>query len=86
MSARVSIDDLAFAADWCANGYEGHQDGSDQDNVDALARVSAWIQAEIQRREIEQMTRRLATESGRPQNDPNVRAKARELVEQAGER
>jgi hypothetical protein len=77
----VSMADLAFAADWCANGYEGHPDGSDQDNVDALARVAEWMRAEIRRREVDQVARQLATGSGRPASDPAVREKARQLVE-----
>lgn len=81
MNSRVSIDDLRLASEWCAEGYEGHKDGSDQDNVDSLARVAAWMQQEILRREIDQAARQLATATGRPTNDPTIRAKAREMIE-----
>jgi hypothetical protein len=88
MSNRVSIDDLRLAAEWCAEGYEGHENGSDNDNVESLARVAAWMRQEIQRREIDQTTRRIARlleGTGRQANVPAIRAKARELVEKDAE-
>jgi hypothetical protein len=67
VAQRVSINDLLFAEDWLANGYEGDPD--EDDNVDRGKRVAAWIHAEIERRQQAAADRaavaRVAEETGR---------------------
>lgn len=79
MSARVKIDDLLLAADWCEE-YEAHPDGFGQDSVEAMTRVAAWLRAEAKGRQVEQTARTIARHLDRPV-DAAIRAKARGLVE-----
>ena len=65
---RVSRDDLDFAATWLDN-YEG-QDDDDENNA-AATRVSAWLRAEIARRDEDADVRRVVARTG------TTRARAR---------
>lgn len=46
-SGRVSISDLALAQTWLL----AYEPGPDDENGERLARVAAWIGAEVERRE-----------------------------------
>jgi hypothetical protein len=48
MSAHVSIDDLALAAEWL-DCYEPA--GADDNSADRAGRVAKWLRSEIERRE-----------------------------------
>lgn len=72
MTARVDIEDLLGAADWL-RAYEG--DSSDGGTIgdegargdtraEELLRVASWIDAEIQRRMVEQTARSIARQNG----------------------
>jgi hypothetical protein len=71
VAERVSIDDLAFAAQWLM-AYEGgsgtpvaaQEPRDDDEQQAALRRVSAWVQAEIVRREEDAKVRVLAARTG----------------------
>lgn len=71
MAERVSVEDLLFAQDWLANGYEGDPD--EDENVNRGKRVAAWIAAEIERRQQAAADRaavaQVAAETGRPREE-----------------
>ena len=46
--ARVSVDDLLIAAEWCET-YEPDADG--EDTREAVHRVARWLQAEAAKRQ-----------------------------------
>lgn len=60
MSARVTADDLLFAADWI-EAYDGAPDDA---NNAAAARVGAWLRAEVARREEDAAVERLMKSTG----------------------
>lgn len=61
---HVSIDDLAFAADWM-DTYDGRdEDGTLSDNDKAAQRVVVWLVAEIARRHEDAAVRDLVKKTG----------------------
>ncbi len=61
---RVSIDDLAFAATWLDAHDGADEDGTPDENDAAARRVSAWLRAEIARREEDAAVREVAKRTG----------------------
>jgi hypothetical protein len=84
MAARVSIDDLRFAETWLLayEGEAGDTVGTDPDQDEqtrTLARVAAWVAAEVERREEETSCRAVAKQLGLRVTDPRVRAAVRRV-------
>ena len=87
---HVSVDDLALAAQWLLSleGESGSpiaaQEPEDDDEDQArLRRVSAWINAEIARREEDALVRAVARKHGRKPSDPVVRQSVQAHLAQA---
>lgn len=78
MSDRVTVDDLLQAAEWLAEGFEPHPDGSADDVKAQYDRVAEWLRSEAERREIEQLARLIAGRLDRPV-DAAIRTKARAI-------
>ena len=57
MTARVSLDDLRFAAEWLGT-YDTFEAPEDE-NGDRAVRLIAWIEAEVARREEEALVRQV---------------------------
>ncbi len=72
MSAWVSANDLAVAADWLESYDMGEDDGSRE----SMARVAAWLRAEVAQREAFNAERQVraifARHLGLPANDPRI--------------
>ena len=77
MTARVSIDDLLFAADWL-DTYEADNDDISQANGEAAERVIKWLHAEVARRRsdanIRAIQARVKADTGRAVSAAYVRA------------
>lgn len=78
MSTTVNVLDLAFAAEWL-RAYEGEQGITVEENPDqdeqtqALARVAAWLDAEVTRRKDKVVSRAVAKRVGLKPTDPRVK-------------
>ena len=59
--ARVSVEDLLIAADWCSY-YESDADG--EDTREAVHRVARWLEAEAAKRQEDAVVRAAAQRYG----------------------
>jgi len=83
--ARVTINDLEGAVDWllayeAADGPIGDNGTAGDDRAEELVRVAEWIKAEIRRRLMAGVERKVARKAGLNLSDPVSRRQVRQAI------